>query len=550
MNLAIVQKYQHLKKQVGNRVLFTLLLTTLMIIATMFITDSWLNDITDSNKQAKADYLKMSRVSQIRTQIERAESAQRGYLLSQDERYLPIYTDSKGNVLTQLQQLSTLLNTSNTDPQEQALFHQINSDIGAKISEMDITITLIENARTAQALDLVRMNQGQLLQNNIRTNVQSLYSLIEQRLNELIAKRSEKIKWARWSILLTILILSAVILITLILSFFTLVFGELVPKRIAMKQSEKVALNISGLITVISKLFAPIVWLLSASTNGILRLLGIDPNEAEEQVGEEDIRMMVDASSEHGGIDHEEKEFIQNVFEFDDLTAEEIATHRTDVDLLWLDDTMDDWAETIHNTRHTRYPVCEDSADNVVGILNAKEYFRLADKSRESVMAGAVRTPYFVPETIKADALFRNMKRTGNPLAVVLDEYGGMVGIVTLNDLVEELVGDLGSDDSNIPDDDEPRIEKREDGSLVITGNVELDDLEDALGIELDQEEHDTLTGLVFDALGMIPDDGPQDITLEAEGMRIHVTSILDHQVNAAEVTLLPQTEDADEAKE
>ena len=340
------------------------------------------------------------------------------------------------------------------------------------------------------------------------------------------------------------------ILITLILSFFTLVFGELVPKRIAMKQSEKVALNISGLITVISKLFAPIVWLLSASTNGILRLLGIDPNEAEEQVGEEDIRMMVDASSEHGGIDHEEKEFIQNVFEFDDLTAEEIATHRTDVDLLWLDDTMDDWAETIHNTRHTRYPVCEDSADNVVGILNAKEYFRLADKSRESVMAGAVRTPYFVPETIKADALFRNMKRTGNPLAVVLDEYGGMVGIVTLNDLVEELVGDLGSDDSNIPDDDEPRIEKREDGSLVITGNVELDDLEDALGIELDQEEHDTLTGLVFDALGMIPDDGPQDITLEAEGMRIHVTSILDHQVNAAEVTLLPQTEDADEAKE
>ena len=284
----------------------------------------------------------------------------------------------------------------------------------------------------------------------------------------------------------------AVILITLILSFFTLVFGELVPKRIAMKQSEKVALNISGLITVISKLFAPIVWLLSASTNGILRLLGIDPNEAEEQVGEEDIRMMVDASSEHGGIDHEEKEFIQNVFEFDDLTAEEIATHRTDVDLLWLDDTMDDWAETIHNTRHTRYPVCEDSADNVVGILNAKEYFRLADKSRESVMAGAVRTPYFVPETIKADALFRNMKRTGNPLAVVLDEYGGMVGIVTLNDLVEELVGDLGSDDSNILDDDEPRIEKREDGSLVITGNVELDDLEDALGIELDQEEHDT----------------------------------------------------------
>ena len=341
-----------------------------------------------------------------------------------------------------------------------------------------------------------------------------------------------------------------VILITLLLSYLTLCLGTLVPKRLAMKNPEAIARRSLLLLEVSAVIFRPFVMLLNAATHGILRLCGIDPNAAEDEVTEDDIRMMVDASSEHGGIDHEEKEFIQNVFEFDDLTAEEIATHRTDVDLLWLDDTMDDWAETIHNTRHTRYPVCEDSADNVVGILNAKEYFRLADKSRESVMAGAVRTPYFVPETIKADALFRNMKRTGNPLAVVLDEYGGMVGIVTLNDLVEELVGDLGSDDSNIPDDDEPRIEKREDGSLVITGNVELDDLEDALGIELDQEEHDTLTGLVFDALGMIPDDGPQDITLEAEGMRIHVTSILDHQVNAAEVTLLPQTEDADEAKE
>ena len=326
-----------------------------------------------------------------------------------------------------------------------------------------------------------------------------------------------------------------VIIITLILSYFTLIFGELVPKRIAMKKSEQVALGISGLVTVISKLFAPIVSLLSVSTNGVLRLIGIDPNEEEEQLGEEDIRMMVDASSEHGGIDHEEKEFIQNVFEFDDLTAEEIATHRTDVDLLWMDESMDEWAETIRGTRHNRYPICEDSADNVVGILNAKEYFRLADKSRDNVMRSAVRAPYFVPETIKADALFRNMKRTGNHLAVVR--------IVTLNDLVEELVGDLGDDDSGLVSEDEPRIEKREDGSLLLTGNVELDDIEDALGIQLDQEEHDTLTGLVFDALGVIPDDGEQDIDLETEGMHIHVTSIREHQVDRAEVRLLPRPE-------
>lgn len=339
----------------------------------------------------------------------------------------------------------------------------------------------------------------------------------------------------------------AVILITLILSYFTLIFGELVPKRIAMKKSEQMAMGLSGLLTVISKLFAPIVWFLSASTNLVLRCIGIDPNEEEEQVGEEDIRMMVDASSERGGIDHEEKEFIQNVFEFDDLTAEEIATHRTDVDLLWMDESMEEWAQLIHNTRHTRYPICEDSADNVVGVLNAKEYFRLADKSRENVMAVAVRAPYFVPETIKADALFRNMKRTGNPLAVVLDEYGGMVGIVTLNDLVEELVGDLGDDDTNLVDEDEPTIEKLADGSLLLTGNVELDDIETALNIELDQEEHDTLTGLVFDVLGAIPDDGDQDITMEAEGLHIHVTSIRDHQVDRAEIHLLPKPEVEDE---
>ena len=340
----------------------------------------------------------------------------------------------------------------------------------------------------------------------------------------------------------------AVILITLILSFFTLVFGELVPKRIAMKQSEKVALNISGLITVISKLFAPIVWLLSASTNGILRLLGIDPNEAEEQVGEEDIRMMVDASSEHGGIDHEEKEFIQNVFEFDDLTAEEIATHRTDVDLLWLDDTMDDWAETIHNTRHTRYPVCEDSADNVVGILNAKEYFRLADKSRESVMAGAVRTPYFVPETIKADALFRNMKRTGNPLAVVLDEYGGMVGIITLNDLIEELVGELNDEPAD-PENEDPHIEKIDDTSWRVIGNVELCDLEEETGVELASDDYDTLTGLVFDKLGMIPVDGPQNITIELDKLTVHIDKIESHQIDSAVITLKP-SEEMDENEE
>ena len=163
----------------------------------------------------------------------------------------------------------------------------------------------------------------------------------------------------------------AVVVITLILSYFTLVFGELVPKQVAMKKAESLALALSGLLSFVSRAFAPIVGLLTLSTNGVLRLMGIDPNEAEEQVNEEEILMMVDAGSEKGAIDEQEKEFIQNVFEFDDLTADEIAVHRTEVTILWMEDAMEQWADTIHDSRHTLYPVCQDSADNVIGILNA-----------------------------------------------------------------------------------------------------------------------------------------------------------------------------------
>ena len=175
----------------------------------------------------------------------------------------------------------------------------------------------------------------------------------------------------------------AVVVITLILSYFTLVFGELVPKRVAMKKAEALGLSISGLVSGISIVFKPIVWFLSVSTNAVLRLLGIDPNEADEQVNEEEILMMVDAGSEKGAIDEQEREFIQNVFEFDDLTAEEIAVHRTEVAVLWMEDSMEEWARIIHDSRHTLYPVCQDSADNIIGILNAKDYFRLTEKTKE-----------------------------------------------------------------------------------------------------------------------------------------------------------------------
>lgn len=329
----------------------------------------------------------------------------------------------------------------------------------------------------------------------------------------------------------------AVIVITLILSYFTLIFGELVPKRVAMKKSEQMALGISGVISGISILFKPIVWFLSISTDLVLRLMGINPNEEEDQISEEEIRMMIDAGSEKGTIDHEEKMFIQNVFEFDDLTAGEITTHRTDVDLLWMEDSMDDWARVIHNTRHTLYPICRDSQDNIVGILNAKDYFRLENKSRECVMEFAVREAYFVPESIKADVLFRNMKKGGNSLAVVLDEYGGMEGIVTLNDLVEQLVGDLTDEESALAQG-MPQICENGDGSWLIRGNVRLSDIAEVTGIYFGSDEHDTFTGLVFDSLGVVPGDGNMDIELEIASVHIRINSVKEHQIEVATISV------------
>lgn len=330
----------------------------------------------------------------------------------------------------------------------------------------------------------------------------------------------------------------AVIFITLVLSYFTLIFGELVPKRIAMKKPEQIAMGISGLVSGISIVFKPIVSFLSVSTNLVLRLCGIDPEEEEEQVSEEEIRMMVDVGSEKGTIEHQEKEFIQNVFEFNDIMAESIATHRTDVSMLWMEDDMEVWAETIHNSRHTFYPVCDGSPDNVIGVLNAKDYFRIDDKSRNKVMNQAVYPAYFVLETTKADVLFRNMKANKSAIAIIIDEHGGMTGIVTMNDLVEELVGDL-NDDTEDEKSREPYVEKVEEHTWMVHGNPELEVIEDALGMEIASEGFDTLSGLVFQKLGVIPEDGAQNIELEIQGMQIHITCIREHQIEETVIKML-----------
>lgn len=329
----------------------------------------------------------------------------------------------------------------------------------------------------------------------------------------------------------------AVILITILLSYFTLVFGELVPKRIAMKRAESLALAMSALITFISHLFAPIVWFLTLSTNTILRLFGIDPNMEENNVSEEEIRMMVDVGSAKGVIDQDEKEMIQNVFEFDDLTVDEFATHRTDISLLWLEESVEEWAKTIHETRHSLYPICDETVDHVIGILNAKDYFRLEPKTKENILENAVKPAYFVPETVCADVLFRQMKKTHNHFAVVLDEYGGMVGIVTMSDLLEQLVGDLETEDIAL--NQEQDIERIDSSTWKIRGCATLDDVAKELSISLPVDDYDTFSGFIFGSYGSIPEDGTT-FELDANSLHIQVLSIVDHKIEKTIVCTEP----------
>ena len=318
----------------------------------------------------------------------------------------------------------------------------------------------------------------------------------------------------------------AVVFITLLLSYFTLVFGELVPKQVAMRNAEKLALGMSGLISGIATVFRPLVSLLTASTNGVLRLLGIDPNAQEDAVSEEEIRMMVDAGSEKGTIDSAEREFIQNVFEFDNIPIRDIVTHRTELTMLFLEDTMDAWEDTVQHTWFTYYPVCKETPDHIVGVLNSKSYLRLKDRSRENVMKEAVEHAYIVPETLMADVLFKNMRRDRARIAVVLDEYGGLSGIITLRDLLEELVGDLA--DETEAQEELSDLVQTEDNLWDVDGSILLETLTEKLGICLECEEYDTLNGLIFHHLGTSPEAGD---TLNIENVHITVTQVENYQV-------------------
>ena len=335
----------------------------------------------------------------------------------------------------------------------------------------------------------------------------------------------------------------SLVLITIVLSFFTLVLGELVPRRIALHKAEQIALALSSFIVVISKIFAPIVWLLTKFTNGILRIFRIDPEQDKKAVTEEEIRLLVDAGSERGSIAASEQEIIHNVFEFNDKTIETIMTHRKDTALLWLEDDDEAWEKIILETRHSYYPVCGDGVDDIRGVISAKDYLALKDRNRELVMEKALRTAWFVLSSVGTHVLFRQMKTRRSHFALALDEYGSFDGIITMYDLLETLVGDLGDEDEEVK---LPPIEEMGPELWRISGMASLSMAEKETGISFDEDivkNCDTFGGFVFTLLGRLPDEGEQcELVYPDEGERrlhITVTEVKEHQLKSAMVRLL-----------
>lgn len=296
----------------------------------------------------------------------------------------------------------------------------------------------------------------------------------------------------------------AMVVVTLILSYFTLVLGELVPKRIGMNAPEKVAYALVNVINVISIITKPIVKFLSFSTNFVVRLFGIDPNKESDTVTEEEIRMMIDASQERGAIMTTEKRLIENIFEFDNTPVSDIMTHRTDMMAVELNADIEQVKDLIFNNKFTRLPFYEDSIDNIVGVLHLKDIIKLDYKNEltpDNLMA-ILRKPYFVPDSIECDELFFDMQKQKMHIAIVIDEYGGTAGLVTIEDLIEEIVGNIFDE---YDDEEQDEIVKLQDFTYIINGDVSLDNVENTIYDDLPLEDFDTLSGFIIGQLGRLP---------------------------------------------
>lgn len=296
----------------------------------------------------------------------------------------------------------------------------------------------------------------------------------------------------------------SVVCITLILSFFTLVLGELVPKRVAMKHKEKLAEVVCGFISAMTTILKPIIWLLTVSTNGVLRIFGIDPNEKDEPVSEEDIVIMLDAGADEGTIDQDDIEYIKNVFKLDNLTAADVMTHRKKVVFVPDDATEEEILKIIEENEYTRMPVYSDTVDEIVGILHARDYL-LSYKKPDFTLKDAMFEPTFVPETMHLDLLFKEMQKEHNHIVVVVSEYGIPSGIVTMEDIIEELVGEIWDES----DEAVENITKLKENEFLVLCTTSAEDFFEFFDLEPDElSEATTVNGWLIEKNGNIPDEG------------------------------------------
>ncbi len=345
-----------------------------------------------------------------------------------------------------------------------------------------------------------------------------------------------------WGVPLSVLSPICVIVITLILAFFNIVLGELVPKRVAMNSAENVAKGLTGVLSFVSVLFRPIVALLSVSTNAVLRLFGISPEDKGEDVTEEDILLMTEAGTESGNIEQGESELIRNIFEFSDLTVGEICTHRKDAHILYAAQTDAQWEEKIYLSAHSYYPICGDTADDVQGVLFAKTYFRLKDRSRENVLKKAVQQPVFFYENVSARKVFEQMKAAQEYFGVVMDEYGGMAGIVTIHDLLEAIVGDMSEKNER----EDYTLQQLSETEWELCGIAPFGRVEDALGITVTLEEgedYETFNGYALSRLATLPDDDTQ-CEAETAQLLLHILKVEKHCITKMRVTVKSTNEE------
>ncbi len=335
---------------------------------------------------------------------------------------------------------------------------------------------------------------------------------------------------------------SAPAIATAIITVAVLIFGEISPKSLAKEHAEGLAIAVAPFLSFLSLLLTPInaIFMLWRKLLSI-----IFKHKEDDTVTESEVLTLVDEAHEDGSIDEYDKELIENIFDFDDVTAAEITTHRTELITLCLEDDIEEWNKAIHSSNYSRYPVYSENLDNIIGILDARAYLRLPNRTMETVKE-TIRSAYFVPESVKLDVLFRNMKQAKESLAVVLDEHGGTTGVVSITDVIECLVGEFTEAPEAI--EEEPEFVQKEENIWIIRGDALISDVNKKLGTDIDETEVDTLSGYILGIYGEIPTEGSTFELSDERGIGIKVLGIKDRMVDLAEITL-PAPEEEEEEK-